>query len=127
MKESQPSRVLIVDDDPAVVEVLKDFFTEAGYTTDTALTGRDALTLIQQTRPEVVLLDIRMPDIDGVEVLGRIRAAHPEIPVIMITGNDDLALARNTLKMGAFDYVAKPFDFGYLAQAVATACVYRPG
>lgn len=122
---SPSRRILIIDDDPAVVELLRDYFTEAGYTTDTALTGRDALTLIPQSRPDVVLLDIRMPDMDGVEVLGRIRAAHAVIPVIMITGNDDIALARNTLKMGAFDYVAKPFDFGYLAQAVATACMYR--
>lgn len=122
---SPSRRILIVDDDPAVVELLRDYFTEAGYTTDTALTGRDALTLIPQSRPDVVLLDIRMPHMDGVEVLGRIRAAHAAIPVIMITGNDDIALARNTLKMGAFDYVAKPFDFGYLAQAVATASMYR--
>lgn len=109
------SRILIVDDDPTVAGVLRGYFAEAGYMagymTDTALTGREALALIEQTHPDVVLLDIRMPDLDGVEVLRRIRAAHPAIPVIMSTGNDDLALARDTLKMGAFDYVAKPFDF----------------
>jgi CheY-like chemotaxis protein len=60
--------------------------------------------------PNVVLLDIRMPDLDGVEVLRRIRAAHSAIPMIMITGNDDLAVGRSTLTMRAFDYVAKPFD-----------------
>jgi DNA-binding NtrC family response regulator len=119
-------RILIVDDDPSVVELLSDFLTEAGYTPDTALTGREALTLISQRRLNVVLLDIRMPEIDGLEVLGRLRAAAPEIPVIMITGNDDLALARKTLEMGAFDYIAKPFDLGYVARAVATACLYKP-
>jgi two-component system response regulator AtoC len=93
---------------------------------DVALTGRDALTLIERTPPDVVLLDIRMPDMDGVEVLRRIRAAHPALPVIMITASDDIGVARATLKMGALDYVSKPFDYGYLAQAVATACVYRP-
>lgn len=123
---SEASRILVVDDEPAVAEVLLDFFAEAGYTVDVALTGRDALTLIQRTPPDVVLLDIRMPDMDGVEVLRRIRAAHPALPVIMITANDDIGLARATLKMGALDYVSKPFDYGYLAQAVATACVYRP-
>ena len=123
---SQASRILVVDDDPAVVEVLLDFLTEAGYSVDIALTGRDALTLIQRMPPEVVLLDIRMSDIDGVEVLRQIRAAHPTIPVIMITGSDDIGLARATLKMGALDCVCKPFDYSYLAQAVATACVYRP-
>lgn len=123
---SEASRILVVDDEPAVAEVLLDFFAEAGYTVDVALTGRDALTLIQRTPPDVVLLDIRMPDMDGVEVLRRIRAAHPTLPVIMITANDDIGLARATLKMGALDYVSKPFDYGYLAQAVATACVYRP-
>lgn len=124
---SEASRIFIVDDDPAVAEVLLDFFAESGYTVDIALTGRDALTLIERTPPDVVLLDIRMPDIDGVEVLRRIRASHPTIPVIMITASDDIGLARATLKMGALDYVCKPFDYGYLAQAVATACVYRPG
>lgn len=123
---SEASRILVVDDEPAVAEVLLDFFAETGYTVDVALTGRDALTLIQRTPPDVVLLDIRMPDMDGVEVLRRIRAAHPALPVIMITANDDIGLARATLKMGALDYVSKPFDYGYLAQAVATACVYRP-
>ena len=123
---SEASRILVVDDEPAVAEVLLDFFAEAGYTVDVALTGRDALTLIQRAPPDVVLLDIRMPDMDGVEVLRRIRAAHPTLPVIMITANDDIGLARATLKMGALDYVSKPFDYGYLAQAVAAACVYRP-
>lgn len=123
---SQSPRILIVDDDPAVAEVLQDYFTEAGFATDAALTGEAALTLIRQSRPDVVLLDIKMPEINGVEVLARLRAAHPEIPVIMTTGNDDLTLAQATLKMGAFDYVAKPFDFDYLAQAVATACLYQP-
>jgi DNA-binding response OmpR family regulator len=123
---SEASRILVVDDEPAVAEVLLDFLAEAGYTVDVALTGRDALTLIERTPPDVVLLDIRMPDMDGVEVLRRIRAAHPALPVIMITASDDIGVARATLKMGALDYVSKPFDYGYLAQAVATACVYRP-
>jgi DNA-binding NtrC family response regulator len=104
-----------------------DFLAEAGYTVDIALTGRDALTLIQRAPPDVVLLEIRMSDMDGVEVLRRIRDTHPTIPVIMITASDDIALARTTLKMGALDYVSKPFDYSYLAQAVANACVHRPG
>jgi two-component system OmpR family response regulator len=123
---SEASRILVVDDEPAVAEVLLDFLAEAGYTVDVALTGRDALTLIERTPPDVVLLDIRMPDMDGVEVLRRIRAAHPALPVIMITASDDIGVARATLKMGALDYVSKPFDYGYLAQAVAPAGVYRP-
>jgi two-component system nitrogen regulation response regulator GlnG len=121
------SRILIVDDDPAVTEVLRDYLADAGYATDTVLTGRAALTLIQQRRPDVVLLDIKMPEIDGVEVLRRIHATHPDLPVIMTTANDDLALAQDTLRLGAFDYVAKPFDFDYLKRAVAAACLYRVG
>jgi DNA-binding response OmpR family regulator len=74
-----------------------------------------------------VLLDVRMPGIDGVEVLRRIRRADPEVPVIMVTANEDVALAKEMLKLGAFDYVAKPFDFSYLDRAVTAGLLQGGG
>lgn len=112
-------RLLIVDDEEPVVEVLSDYFSGQGYQVGTARNGAEALAAVRRTRPDLVLLDVRMPGIDGVEVLRRIRALDGALPVIMVTANEDVALARETLKIGAFDYVAKPFDFAYLDRTVA--------
>jgi CheY-like chemotaxis protein len=71
-----------------------------------------------------VLLDIRMPGMDGVQVLREIRARASALPVVMVTANENVALARLTLKLGAFDYVSKPFDFAHLDRAVTAALVH---
>jgi two-component system response regulator (stage 0 sporulation protein F) len=103
-------RILVVDDEAPVREVLTEYFSSHGYTVDTASNGNDALATIRRDRPDLVLLDVRMPGIDGVEVLRRIRKLDDTLTVIMVTANEDVALARETLRLGALDYVAKPFD-----------------
>jgi DNA-binding NtrC family response regulator len=115
------ARILIVDDEVAVVELLRDCFLRAGYRVDTALHAGDALTLIEHDPPSLVLLDLAMPGMDGIQVLARIRATHPETPVIMVTANADVAVARQALTMGAFEYVTKPFDLEYLERVVSLA------
>lgn len=112
-------RILVVDDETPVREMLDEYFTTQGYTVETAASGNAALAAIERARPDLVLLDIRMPGIDGVETLRRIRDLDDDIAVIMVTANEDVALARQSVKMGAFDYVAKPIDFAYLDRAVA--------
>jgi two-component system response regulator (stage 0 sporulation protein F) len=112
------ARILIVDDEQSVREVLSEYFTEQGYTVENAGGGEEALTLLQRSTPDLVLLDVRMPGIDGVETLRRIREIAPDVSVIMVTANEDVGLARETLKLGALDYVAKPFDFVYLERAI---------
>lgn len=116
-------RLLVVDDETPVVEVLCEYFTTQGYSVETAGNGADALAAARRRRPDLVLLDIRMPGMDGVEVLKKMREVDPSVAVIMVTANEDVALARETLKIGAFDYVAKPFDFRYLDRAVSAALV----
>ncbi len=116
-------RILIVDDETPVREVLGEYFTAQGYAVEAVGSGNDALAAIGRARPDLVLLDIRMPGIDGVETLRRIRARDEGVAVIMVTANEDVGLARETLKLGAFDYVAKPFDFGYLDRAVVAGLV----
>ena len=81
--------------------------------------------LLSVASPDVVLLDIAMPRVDGVTVLRRIRMDHREIPVVMLTGNTDVSLARDTLKHGAFDYVTKPMDFSTLVTVIEAAVVRR--
>jgi CheY-like chemotaxis protein len=118
------ARMLIVDDDVAVRDVLAEYFGERGYLITAAATGAEALTAFARERPDVVLLDIRMPGMGGFHVLERMRETSPDVAIIMVTANEDLALARQTLAIGAFDYVAKPFDYEYLHRLVEAAVLY---
>jgi CheY-like chemotaxis protein len=118
-------RLLVVDDDDSVVNVLQEYFATAGYQVEFAQHGGDALTLIQHDPPDVVLLDIVMPGMNGVEVLQRILALHAALPVIILTARADPALAQQTRALGAFEYVTKPFEFSHLAQVVSAALSHR--
>lgn len=120
-----PARVLIVDDEVLVVEILRSCFADAGYRVDVALHGGDALTLMQHEPPNVMLLDISMPGMDGLQVLERVRASHPGLPVIVMTAMTDPALLRRAFELGAFDYVAKPFTLAHLEGIVGAALALR--
>jgi CheY-like chemotaxis protein len=111
-------KILVVDDDQSIREILIDFLGELGFTVIDASGGAEALARIQRDAPDVVLLDIRMPGMDGVETLRRLRDLNAAIPVLMITGNEDAQTAEETLRLGAFDCVSKPFDFSYLERAI---------
>jgi two-component system response regulator MprA len=115
--ETQAKRILIVDDEPLITEVLSEHF-KSDYEVETALNGTDALTAIVRQRPDIVLLDINMPRMNGVEVLRDIKQIDETIAVIMVTANEQIALAAEALKSGAFGYVPKPFDFRYLDHMV---------
>ena len=110
--------ILVVDDEPAVGQVLSEFFTPKGYEVICAQGGLEGLSKLEKHRPDVVLLDVRMPDMDGITVLRRMREANPWIGVLMMSGNTDTEAAKETLALGAFDYLLKPFDFEYLERAV---------
>jgi CheY-like chemotaxis protein len=122
---SSLGRVLVVEDEPDVAAALRDATTEMGYTVCVARNGPEALRLLPEYRPDVVLLDLTMPEMRGDVVLDHLRRADPHLPVIMVTGNVDPEIARRTLAQGAFDYVAKPFDLEVLAQILSAALVYR--
>jgi DNA-binding NtrC family response regulator len=119
MADSARRRLLIVDDEPLILEVLSEHF-KADYDVETALNGADALGAIVRARPDVVLLDINMPRMNGVEVLKDIKQIDDSIAVIMVTANEQVALAAEALRSGAFGYVPKPFDFRYLNHMLAT-------
>ena len=110
----RPARVLVVDDDPYTRDILLRFLSERGFDVETADDGESALTTIPDYEPDVVLLDIRMPEMDGVEVLRRIEEEKMDCGVIMISGVADEEVARDTLTMGAADFIYKPFDLDYL-------------
>lgn len=108
------ARVLVADDDPHTRDILNRFLSERGFEVATANDGELALSEIDQFAPDVILLDIRMPNMDGVECLQRIVADGTDCGVIMISGEADVDQARETLTMGAADFIFKPFDLEYL-------------
>ena len=114
-----PGKILVVDDDPEVRTATRDFLSSKGYEVVVAEGGREALRLLDASPPDVVLLDVAMPDMDGMETLKRIVAAHPTMPVIMVTANADIEITSKVLQLGAADYVPKPFDLDYLDQAIS--------
>jgi|SRR5688572_22163832 len=118
---SPVARVLAVDDDPMILELLRAVLTPRGYEIVTAQNGADALMLLEASPVDVVLLDVGMPGVDGMSALRRMREALPALPVIMLTGNVDAAVGRDSLQRGAFDYVTKPVDFDHLVRVLEAA------
>jgi len=118
-------RVLVVDDDPNVSAMLRDLLTTLGYVVKNAVRGAEALLLVPVFEPNVVLLDLQMPGMSGIEVLDHLRRDHPNLPVIIVTGNEDEELARRTMRGGAFDYLSKPFTVEVLDRVVTAALVIR--
>ena len=115
----RPGKILVVDDDPEVRMATRDFLSSKGYEVSVAEGGREALRLLDDSPADVVLLDVAMPDMDGMETLKRIISTHPNMPVIMVTANADIEITSRVLRLGAADYVPKPFDLDYLDQAIS--------
>ncbi|HZF04908.1 MAG TPA: response regulator [Patescibacteria group bacterium] len=114
-------RVLVVDDDPDTVDLLTTILSDVGYEVIAAFTGGDGLMMLEVESPDVILLDLQMPGLHGMDVLRRLRMARPEIPVIIVSGQGDAELARATLRRGAVDYIRKPMNPEHLVRAVAAA------
>lgn len=116
--------ILIVDDEPSVREVLTGYFEHQygprGYTVETASDGAQALAAVRRRRPALILLDVEMPGMGGVEALRGVRAIDAAIPVIMVTGSDSTRIAGEVIKNGAYSYLPKPVKFQYLDHIVAT-------
>ena len=112
-------KVLIVDDELEVRQILQEFLAHRGYEVYAAESGPEALNALDTFKPAVVLLDVSMPDMDGVETLKRIVALQPTLPIIMVTANADVGITSKLLGLGAADYIPKPFDLEYLDQAVS--------
>ncbi len=116
-------KLLVVEDEPNMRGFLKDFFEKQNYEVYTASNGEDALKLIKNSRPHLVFLDIGLPGMSGMDVLARIREFDNTIKVIMVTGVQDKQKIEEAAKLGASDYVTKPFTFDYL-QNVALGKVH---
>lgn len=103
--------ILIVDDDPLILKTLSTHFSKSGYEVLTADDGKEGLQRYSESMPDLVILDIRLPDLDGLEALRRIRDIDPKAIVIIITAYDDMKTTVEAIKSGAFEYLVKPLDF----------------
>ena len=111
-------KILVVDDEPEVRTLMEHFLIERGYEVRIVENGRLGLQAFETFKPDVVLLDMHMPEMDGLETLKHLVARAPSLPVIMVTVNDDVATTSRLLELGAADYVPKPFNLDYLEQAI---------
>ena len=104
------THILVVDDDQPIRELLKEFLGRLGYEVTTAANGREALLKLDQCDFDCVVSDHMMPDVDGVELLKRLRAQKKKVPFLMITGYPSVETAVEVMKQGAYDYVTKPLE-----------------
>jgi two-component system response regulator MprA len=115
---SSGKRILVVDDDAAVTSLLRRGLTYEGYEVRTASSGREALDIAREAPPNLVILDIMMPGMDGIEVCRLLRAADQGLPIILLTAKDAPSDQVHGLETGADDYVTKPFTFEVLLARV---------
>src|SRR5215468_7240272 len=113
--------LLIIDDDPAIREILGDRLEALGYRVLTAADGQTGLTMLDQAGPHLVLLDIELPDMNGLEVLKEIRRRELEVTVVMITAHGTVERAVQAMKDGAYDFLTKPFEPDRVALTVQRA------
>jgi DNA-binding NtrC family response regulator len=118
---SHPKTVLLIDDDESLRRVVEYNLHEEGYRVLTAADGAAGWQTFQAETVDLVLTDVRMPEMDGVEVLTRIKAMQPDVPVIMLTAHGTINSAVEAMKLGAFDYLTKPFNREQLKAAVRKA------
>ncbi|MDX1546860.1 MAG: response regulator transcription factor [Rhodothermales bacterium] len=114
-------RILVAEDDAELRELVAGRLAEAGYTVDTAATGPDALARVEAVVPDLVVLDVMMPGMDGLEVCRRLRAAHPLLYILMLTARTAEVDRVVGLEVGADDYVTKPFSLHELVARVRSA------
>lgn len=112
------SRILVIDDDPNVTSVVKRGLAYEGYTVDVAASGQHGLSIARDHAPDLAILDVMMPGIDGYEVLTRLRSVDHHLPVLMLTARDDTLDQVRGLEFGADDYVVKPFRFEVLTARI---------
>ncbi len=111
-------RLLIIDDDLATCDFLRSFFTQKGYEAFVANDGEQGLFIVKEKKPDIILLDIKMPGFSGLEVLQKIKEIDKNAKVIMMTAVNENFIIEMAMKYGAIDYITKPFSLEWLEKDV---------
>jgi CheY-like chemotaxis protein len=115
----KPKRILVVDDEPLIIDVTSEYLLEAGFEVGSANSSAQALAEMEKSPADVMLLDIRLPDEDGLSFLQRFKKLYPNVPVVILTGSGyDENLMQTALQNGASGYVSKDTDLGNMVVAV---------
>jgi len=125
MTDTVPARILVVDDEERLCQSLDTLLTKAGYQIDTALNGKDALAQTRSQRYDLVISDIKLPEMNGIELLQQLRKDDPEAMVVLMTAYASLDTAMAAINMGAYDYMMKPIEFAHLKFTVKRALEKR--
>ena len=114
----EPVRVLVVDDEPNIVDVISMALRFEGFAVESAGTGADAIAAVAASKPQVIVLDVMLPDIDGFEVARRLASARTGVPIIFLTARDATEDVVHGLTLGGDDYVTKPFSLEELVARI---------
>jgi DNA-binding NtrC family response regulator len=121
MSEEIKSSVLLVDDEGKFLDLLSQRLGTRGVDADTATSGEEALSKIREKNLDVIILDVMMPGMDGIETLKRIRKENPEVQIIMLTGQGSVEKSVEAIKEGAIDFLEKPVDIAKLLEKIENA------
>lgn len=121
-----PQKILAVDDEYLIRWTLRKYLEKAGYVVFLAESGEEALQIIEKEAPDLALLDINLPGIDGLEVLERALKINQRLIPIMLTAQVEVGLVVRAMKLGAFDYISKPFDFQDISMSIERALLKSP-
>jgi len=122
--EGNMKKILIVDDDPIFLMLLHRTLIDEGYRVTKIQKSQSAISAVENRTFDVVVTDLMMPNIDGIELMERILGIYPELPVIVITGSGNIEKAAEALKKGAFDFVSKPFELKKICTSIKRALEY---
>ena len=119
-------KVLIIDDDPQICLLLEDFLREKSYSVFSAHCALKGLELLKSEQPHAILLDVRLPDLNGIKAIKTIREISSSVGIIMISGLQDENVAAQAIALGASDYIVKPFDLDYLEKSLLVKIASLP-
>lgn len=120
------AKVVIIDDEAAILELMTKLVRATGHSVTGCLTGTEGLAAIRSQQPELVIVDLRIGDVNGLDIVNMCREDFPKTAVIMVTGHGSIETAVEAMRLGAFDYLTKPFDLGDLVKTVNQALQHDP-
>jgi len=119
--QAENAQILVVDDELLIRDLLYDFFTSQGYKVHMAGDGKEAFKIINEVSFQVALVDLKMPEVDGIQVVSELKRKKPEVPIIIMTAFPSMDSAIESIRKGVFNYIVKPFKMTELAETVKSA------